>query len=142
MKSSRRESSAPGYTRRGVGILLLILAMLAGALSSAQLPGTTAGTSSDALGVETPDYPEGQTFDPNKMKDIKAGDPGAGINLIEAPTANNQGQARLSYPLEVPPGRANLAPSLALQYNSGAANGWTGMGWTLPVPAITLDTRW
>lgn len=142
MKSLRRESSAPGGTRRGVGILLLILAMLAGALSSAQLPGTTAGTSSDTLGVETPDYPEGQSFDPNKMKDIKAGDPGAGINLIEAPTANNQGQARLSYPLEVPPGRANLAPSLALQYNSGGANGWTGMGWDLPVPAVTIDTRW
>jgi RHS repeat-associated protein len=142
MKSLRSGSSVPWRTRRGVGILLLILAMLAGGLTSAQLPGTTAGTSSDPLGVETPEYPEGQAFDPNKMKDIKAGDPGAGINLIEAPTANNQGQARLSYPIEVPPGRVSLAPSLGLQYNSGANNGWAGVGWDLSVPAITIDTRW
>lgn len=142
MKSARSSSSAPRRTRRGVGILLLILAMLAGALSSGQLPGTTAGTSTDPVGVETPEYPEGQSFDPNKMKDIKAGDPAAGINLIEPPTANNQGQARLGYPIEVPPGRLGLQPSLALQYNSGSGDGWAGVGWDLSTPAITIDTRW
>ncbi|OQW90657.1 MAG: hypothetical protein BWK78_06475, partial [Thiotrichaceae bacterium IS1] len=27
-------------------------------------------------------------------------------------------------------------------YNSGGGNGWVGMGWDLPVPAITVDTSW
>lgn len=39
------------------------------------------------------------------------------------------GQAGYSIPIEVPPGAGGLAPSLALQYGSGAGNGSFGLGW-------------
>ncbi len=52
-----------------------------------------------------PEHPEGASFNPNEIKDIQVADPGSSVNLIEPPTANNQGEARLTYPIEVPPGR-------------------------------------
>lgn len=89
-----------------------------------------------------PEHPEALTYNPNTIKEIKAADPGTGINLIEPPQANNQGDARLSYPIEVPPGRKGLQPQLAIAYSSGGGNGWLGLGWDLSTPAVTVDTRW
>ena len=89
-----------------------------------------------------PEHPQALSFNPNSIKDIKAADPSANVNLIEPPKANNKGTASLSYPIEVPPGRNKLQPNLAIQYNSSGGNGWMGMGWDLPMPAITIDTRW
>ncbi|HEY0663795.1 MAG TPA: hypothetical protein VGD18_04220, partial [Thiobacillaceae bacterium] len=54
--------------------------------------------------LTVPDHPETTSYNATQMKDIKAADPGAGINLIEPPQANNMGDARLSYPIEIPPG--------------------------------------
>ncbi|MGB5080716.1 MAG: hypothetical protein WBO23_08230, partial [Burkholderiales bacterium] len=54
--------------------------------------------------VTVPDHPQTVSFNPTSMKDIKAADPGSQVNLIEPPRANNTGDARLSYPIEVPPG--------------------------------------
>ncbi|MFC7615672.1 SpvB/TcaC N-terminal domain-containing protein [Actinokineospora soli] len=135
-----RRSPEPS-TRRSLGALALIFILIATGLTTPGV-GLTSTSSSGTTGVEVPEYPEGEQFDPNKIKDLKAGEPGAGITLIDAPTANNQGQARLGYPLEVPPGRAGLQPALSVAYSSGGANGWTGQGWDLTVPVITLDTRW
>lgn len=92
--------------------------------------------------VKSPEHPEGTSFNPNQIKDIKAADPGSGVNLIEAPSANNSGEARLSYPLEVPKGRAGLEPKLAVTYNSSGTNGWLGVGWDVTTPIVTVDTRW
>ncbi|HLQ24523.1 MAG TPA: SpvB/TcaC N-terminal domain-containing protein, partial [Acidiferrobacterales bacterium] len=92
--------------------------------------------------VTVPDHPNPTSFNPTSMKDIKVADPGAQINLIEAPRANNTGDARTSYPIEVPPGRQGLQPQLAVQYSSAGGNGWMGMGWDVPMQAITIDTRW
>ena len=92
--------------------------------------------------LTVPDHPQAVNFNPTQIKDIKAADPGAEINLIEAPQANNTGDARLSYPLQLPPGRAGLQPQLAIQYNSSGGNGWLGLGWDLSMPSITIDTRW
>jgi hypothetical protein len=92
--------------------------------------------------VTVPDAPESNSFNPTQIKDIKAADPGAGFNLMAPPQANNMGSATLSYPLEVPPGRVGIQPQLSVQYNSGGGNGWMGLGWDLPVQAITIDTRW
>ncbi|MDT3706352.1 MAG: SpvB/TcaC N-terminal domain-containing protein, partial [Thiobacillus sp.] len=92
--------------------------------------------------LTVPDHPETTSYNATQMKDIKAADPGAGINLIEPPQANNMGDARLSYPIEIPPGRLGMQPQLAVQYNSAGGNGWMGMGWDLSTPSITIDTRW
>src|SRR5262249_46936940 len=64
------------------------------------------------------------------------------VNLIEPPRANNQGEAKLAYPIEVPPGRQNLQPQLTVHYSSAGTNGWMGMGWDVPMQAIVIDTRW
>jgi hypothetical protein len=67
--------------------------------------------------VTTPEAPDTVSYNPNQIKDIKAADPGTGVTLIEPPQANNMGSAGLSYPLEVPPGRAGIWLQLALIYN-------------------------
>lgn len=92
--------------------------------------------------VTVPDHPEPASLDPNSMQDIQAADPAEGINVIEAPGASSTGDAALSYPIEVPPGRKGMQPELSLDYSSSAGNGWLGMGWDLPTQSVGIDTRW
>jgi RHS repeat-associated protein len=92
--------------------------------------------------VVAPDAPQTASFNPTQIKGIKAADPSAKINLVEAPRANNSGDASVSYPIELPQGRMGLAPSLQVGYSSSGQNGWMGMGWNLNVPEISIDTRW
>ncbi|WP_019143026.1 SpvB/TcaC N-terminal domain-containing protein [Noviherbaspirillum massiliense] len=92
--------------------------------------------------ITVPDHPNPASLNPTSIKDIKAADPGAQINLIEPPKANNMGDARLSYPIELPPGRNGMQPSLAVQYNSGGGNGWMGLGWDIALQSVSIDTRW
>jgi RHS repeat-associated protein len=130
--------------RRNVVVLAILLALIAMGLvpggRPTPPPARAAGPADGAVTV--PEHPEGASFNPNKIKDIKAADPGAGVNLIEPPSANNQGEARLTYPIEVPAGRAKVQPQLAVRYSSSGANGWVGLGWDLPTSSITIDTRW
>ncbi|HEU4726667.1 MAG TPA: SpvB/TcaC N-terminal domain-containing protein, partial [Kofleriaceae bacterium] len=91
--------------------------------------------------VVSPEHPELHQFNPNALSGIQAADPGAGIELIEPPTASSRGDAALGYAFDLPPGRGGLTPALALSYNSSRGNGWVGVGWDLPVSAITVDTR-
>lgn len=88
-----------------------------------------------------PDEPGVKSFNANEMKDIKVADPGAGVALISPPAANSNGSMQLSYPIELPPGRNGVEPSLAITYNSAKSNGWLGVGWDLALPAIEIDTR-
>lgn len=135
----------PVRHRHKAVVVLLFLALVAMVVPSAGPPALlrAAGQASSADGAVTvPEHPEGTAFDPNRIKDIKAADPGAGVNLIAPPSANNSGDARMSYPLEVPKGRAGLEPKLAVAYSSGGANGWLGVGWDVAMPTITVDTRW
>jgi RHS repeat-associated protein len=53
----------------------------------------------------------------------------------------SSGLPSLSYPLEVPPGRAGHAPQLALHYHAGGGAGVLGLGWSLDLPAIERSTR-
>jgi len=92
--------------------------------------------------VTVPDHPQPLSYSPTSIKDIKAADPGAGVNLIAPPEGTSSGDARLSYPIEIPPGRQGMQPQLAISYNSSGGNGWVGLGWDLPAPAIMIDTRW
>ena len=92
--------------------------------------------------VVVPDHPQVASFNPNQIADLKAADPGAKINLIEPPQANASGDARVSYPIEVPAGRNGMQPQLAISYDSSRGNGWLGVGWDLAIAAIEIDTRW
>lgn len=51
------------------------------------------------------------------------------------------GAATLSVPIIVPPGRADLAPNLSLNYNSYQKNGWIGLGWSLDLGSIQRSTK-
>lgn len=92
--------------------------------------------------IRIPESPESNGFVPTTIKDMKAADPAAGITLIEAPVANNEGDAELSYLLKIPPGRAGMQPKLKLLYSSDAGNGWAGYGWELEIPGISVDISW
>jgi RHS repeat-associated protein len=72
---------------------------------------------------------------------LQFADPTEGLVLISPPVASNSGDAQISYPLILPPGRG-LTPELALSYNSGGGNGWLGLSWDLGVNSIQVDTRW
>ncbi len=92
--------------------------------------------------VSVPDHPTPVSFNPTSIKDIKAADPGAQINLIAEPRPNNFGAANLHYPIQVPPGRDGMEPQLDVVYNSAGENGWMGLGWNLSMASIVVDTRW
>ena len=81
-------------------------------------------------------------FAPTTISSLKAADPGNKINLIGAPQVNSNGDAKLSYPVELPAGRSGHQPPLAIAYDSSRGNGWLGTGWGLDVPSIDIDTRW
>jgi len=92
--------------------------------------------------LKSPEMPETQAFVPTAMTDLEAVSPMDGLTTIQPPAANNNGTANVSYPLLIPAGRAGMQPNLALNYSSGGGSGWLGVGWDIPVPSITLDTRW
>jgi len=51
------------------------------------------------------------------------------------------GTANLSIPIEVPPGRGGIQPSVNLFYNSGSPNGKLGMGWNLELGNIQRSVK-
>ena len=92
--------------------------------------------------IKVPENPETQNYVSTGISELKAADPGAGIQQIEAPTANQNGTAALSYPFEAPKGRAGIAASTGLQYSSDGSSSYVGYGWSLPVQSIDIETRW
>jgi RHS repeat-associated protein len=88
-----------------------------------------------------PDHPGPTSFNPTSLKDLKAADPSAGIDLVEAPEPNNQGTAQLGLPIRLPKARGAYQPELRISYDSGGANGWVGVGWDVAVPSVQVDTR-
>ncbi|MEY4544627.1 MAG: hypothetical protein RL685_822, partial [Pseudomonadota bacterium] len=91
--------------------------------------------------IPTPDAPGPRSFDPNAMKGIELASPAAGIPLMEPPAISPFGTAQLSHPLQLPPGRNGVQPSLTFSYSSERADGWLGVGWDVPISAIEIDTR-
>ncbi len=92
--------------------------------------------------LKVPESPQVEAYNSTSMKGIKAADPSAGVNLINAPQASNTGNASLGYPIELPAGRAGMQPQLSIGYNSSGGDGWLGVGWDLSTPSIGIDTRW
>ena len=71
-----------------------------------------------------PDALRPASFAPTTIKDIQSANPGDGINLIEPPEPHSSGDARLSYPIQVPPGRHGMQPDIAIRYDSSKGNGF------------------
>src|SRR5688572_2449748 len=70
--------------------------------------------------------------DPPKAQDIADGD---------VSVATQTGALNYSYPIRVPPGRADMVPQLSLSYSSQAAiYGGIASGWSLSIPDIRWDT--
>ncbi|GAA3535331.1 hypothetical protein GCM10022419_013630 [Nonomuraea rosea] len=92
--------------------------------------------------VNPPEGPDQVSFDPTQINGIQAADPSANLNQVGTPTANDLGEARTSYPIETPGGRAGMEPSLTADYSSLTPNGWMGVGWDLSLPSVSIDTRW
>ena len=92
--------------------------------------------------IQTPESPTASAFTPTMMSDIKAAVPTAGMNIMQPPSANQTGDAKISYPLNIPAGRRGMTPNVSLNYSSEGGSGWLGLGWGIATPAITLDTRW
>ena len=92
--------------------------------------------------IKVPESPETQNYVPTGISELKAADPSAGITAVSAPTANQSGTAALSYPFELPKGRAGMQPSVGLQYSSDGGSSYVGYGWSLPLQSIDIETRW
>lgn len=105
----------------------------------ADVPG---GTDYFSALIKTPDMPEASAFMPTAISDLEPKTPAEGITLIQPPTVNQQGDASISYPLNIPQGRQGLTPQLALSYNSSGGDSWCGFGWNISMPSVSVDTRW
>lgn len=100
--------------------------------------------------ISLPELPESNAFVPTTMTDIPDPDPLQGIPMVQvngmnsfgSPTGDNSGNASLTYPIVIPAGRHGLQPDVNLYYNSANGNGPLGVGWSIPMPAVTIDTRW
>ncbi len=103
---------------------------------------TTHFTDFIAATLAVPEHPGLQSMNPTSLKDLKLGNPTAGIEMLAPPQPNSQGTAGTSYPIEVPPGRLGMQPHLAIAYDNTAGNGWLGVGWNLRTSAIEIDTRY
>jgi hypothetical protein len=92
--------------------------------------------------IKVPESPEVSAITLPPSRASKAANPTAGVNLINAPSANNTGNASLVIPLNLPAGRNGMQPQVSISYNSGGGNGWLGLGWNVQMPAVSIDTRW
>jgi|GEM_PF-3668441 len=93
--------------------------------------------------IKTPEAPEISSFTPTFFNDIESANPASKVNLIQPPTANQQGSATLTYPIELPPGRNGMMPEISISYSSDRGSGHIGEGWEISgLSSITVDTRW
>ena len=62
--------------------------------------------------------------------------------LAQSASANLfSGDANLSIPIQVPPGRGQATPALALSYSSSGGDGPFGVGWSMPTGSIVRSTK-
>jgi hypothetical protein len=92
--------------------------------------------------IKSPEMPEASAYMPTAISDLEAANPSAGMTIIQPPSISQTGEASVSYPLSLPQGRNGMTPQLSLDYSSDAKEGWLGMGWSIPIPQISIDSRW
>ncbi|WP_336732420.1 SpvB/TcaC N-terminal domain-containing protein, partial [Chryseobacterium sp. VD8] len=93
--------------------------------------------------ISVPESPTINSFAPTSISGLKSADPTSGVQLMAPPTANQKGDAAISYPIQIPAGTNGMQPQLNITYNSSKGNGWMGEGWDITgISGITLDTRW
>ncbi len=131
-----RGTAAARLTRRGFQVIGIAFVVALAATSASAVP-LDSGLSS-TLRREPLLTPE--AIGDGQVDGLQYADPTEGLALVDPPAPNNGGSAQLSYPLIVPHGRG-LTPELALAYDSGAENGWVGLGWDLSVGEISVDTE-
>lgn len=88
-----------------------------------------------------PDDPGGAGHSPNSLEELAKADPASQIVEIAPPEGDATGDAAVSFPIVIPPGRLGMQPTLAVQYNSAAGNGWLGVGWSLELPSVEISTE-
>jgi hypothetical protein len=76
------------------------------------------------------------------LKGLRQGNPLTGVPIIAPPEANNTGDLKLSYPIDLPGVRSGFKPQISVGYSAQSGNGNIALGWNLSVPTITVDTRW
>ena len=92
--------------------------------------------------IKVPESPQTSSFTPTMMNDIKAAQPLTGLTIVQPPKATQTGDAVINFPIKIPSGRNGMQPDLTLKYNSSAGNGFLGLGWSMSIPSITVNTKW
>lgn len=92
--------------------------------------------------IQVPESPSTSEFTPTMMQDIKAANPVANLNLMQAPAAVQTGEGNASFPIQLPAGRQGMQPQLGLSYNSDGGSSWVGYGWNISLPSVSVETRW
>ncbi|MBP9208650.1 MAG: hypothetical protein KBG28_32080, partial [Kofleriaceae bacterium] len=120
-----KRHTRPARPRRRHATRLLALAMaltLVRALPTSAAPADIQASPAPTLGA-----------DPPKAEAIADGD---------ANVSTQTGSFSYTYPITMPSGRGDMAPSLALSYSSqGAIYGGIAAGWSLSIPEIKWDPR-
>lgn len=90
---------------------------------------------------ERPDRPP-VSLSGESLEELQKVNPVAGVPIIAQPQTTPSGDLVLNYPLDFPGVRPSLKPSIGVQYSAQSPNGNIGGGWSLSVPAISVETRW
>jgi hypothetical protein len=67
---------------------------------------------------------------------LQYADPTEQLAIVSPPDATSQGNATLSHPILIPPGRGGVQPDLTLHYDSSNGDGWLGLGWDLSLGEV------
>ncbi|WOI21621.1 SpvB/TcaC N-terminal domain-containing protein [Nonlabens ulvanivorans] len=92
--------------------------------------------------LTVPEMAETNSFAPTTITDMEYANPTSQVVSVSPPSPNSSGTLNTSFPIKLPAGRNGMTPQVAISYNSEGGNSWTGLGWNVQLPAITLDTRW
>lgn len=134
IRAMRHSSRGRSMPRALIGFLIVCLLLVQSGGAFAPLAGSGTAHAEILSGAEQTTLvrapqqtPDGLGATP--LDGLQYADPAAQVDLIQPPVANNQGDAQISHPLSVPPGRGGVGPELALNYSSTGGNGWVGLGW-------------